>query len=250
MGDGILSAIAEAYIHFNFRDLNDNEFNAYSEQVSHLVSDIARKYYGKGSELELEIDDQSFLTKAVLIGKIFGWTVGGAMGIGGGIYGGMAIYPDVRQGIIQACEDAESFGIDVCDAVMKKLNVGPEDKIYKRIKPRELNSLVRIVDNIDKAIGTSGISSDKEKYLLSEIGKDISRLQKYGVPQIELEQFVSIIPKEAFPRTEVNTEALISSVLDVGGRAQSQVLHLVSEAMAPSKRARKRGHRYHKTIVL
>jgi hypothetical protein len=238
-----MSAIAEAYIHFNYRDLSDKEFNAYTEQISHLVSEIARGYYGKGSKLELEIDDQSFLTKAVLIAEIMSAVIGTA-------YGAMAIYPNVRQGVIQACEDSERFGMDVCDAVMKTLNVGPEDKIYRRTRPKELNSLVRIVGNIDKALDASDISPEKEKIIISEIGKDINRLQNYGVPTNDLDKLVSFIPNDAFPSVNITTKSLISSVSNVGKKRGIQAPYSADGSVVSSRHVRRRGHRYHKKIIL
>ena len=136
---------------------------------------------------------------------------------------------------------------------METLGADDDDKIYKRIRPREINSLVRIVSNVDKSLEIKNIRINEERKLVSEIGKDIYRLQKLGVPDQKLEGIVSLLPSEAFPRPNVNANSFISSITDMGGDIQHHASHTIEEVSAkraPSARSKKRVHRFHKKIIL
>lgn len=229
--------IAEAYIHVEYGAITDRRFNELREEIVSALKKRTEQYFVKGVELEILIEDQSFLVRAAVLGGLVSSILGGG-------YAAMVNYPEFREGVIAACDDAEKFGWTICDDVFKILNTKEKDKIYRRTKPREITSIRRLIKHIDKSIDAN--SPEETEELERMIEGELAYLSSVGVPDDQLRIVIDLLPKESLPGLERDVTQLKYLPF-----ITSPVANQMSDSkMGEIARRRKPRHRFATKIIL
>lgn len=140
-----LAELAQAYIHlkpYSVRQKKVRSLGLYAEKVAkHAAIEI----YGGGVVVEVELEEGSLITRVTVIGSLLL-----------AASGHVADYKGFKESVVEMCDDAREFAIDVCAPFTKKAGVSKEDvyRFERRLKtPGKLFSLSRRLEKLERSTG-------------------------------------------------------------------------------------------------
>jgi hypothetical protein len=105
----------------------------------------ASDIYDGGVEIEVELEEGSLIVRVTVVGAIFV----------GGVYSHVADYKGFKESVVELCDDAREFAIDVCAPFIKKAGVPKEDvyRFERRLKtPGKLYRISRRLEKLEKSV--------------------------------------------------------------------------------------------------
>ncbi len=100
--------------------------------------------YGGEVEIEVQIEEGSLITRVTVVGSILL-----------GVYNFVANYKGFKEGVVEMCNDAREFAVDVCDPFINKAGV-PKEEVYRferRLKvPGKLYRFGKRLEKLEKSV--------------------------------------------------------------------------------------------------
>lgn len=139
-----MAQLAQAYIHLRPYEASERKLKALSRSAERIALKVAAEIYGGGVFIDVELEEGSLRTRLTVVGAI-------ALGI----YGHVADYKGFKESIVEMCEDARDFAVDVCDPFIQRAGVSKE-KVYRferRLKtPGKLYRLSKRLEKLEGSI--------------------------------------------------------------------------------------------------
>ncbi len=138
-----MAQLAQAYIHFKPYSASEREIRALGRYAEKLAVRTAKEIYGGGVVVEVELEEGSLRTRITVIGGIFI-----------AVYSGVANYKGFKESVVELCEDARDFSVDVCAPFTKKAGVPKEDiyRFERRLKtPGKLYRISRRLEKLERS---------------------------------------------------------------------------------------------------
>ncbi len=138
-----MAQLAQAYIHLKPYTAPEKQLRSLGRYAERVATKAAGDIYGGGVVVEVEIEEGSLLTRVTVVGGIFL-----------GVYGAVADYKGFKESVVEMCDDAREFAVDVCEPFTKKAGV-PKEEIYRferRLKtPGKLYRLSRRLEKLERS---------------------------------------------------------------------------------------------------
>lgn len=166
-----MTQLAQAYIHLKPYQASDRKLKALGRSTERLAIATARRIYGGGVDIIVELEEGSLRTRVTVIGTIML-----------GVYTAVGNYSGFKQSINELCDDAQQFAGDVCHPFLKKADASEEQifRFERRLKtPGKLKRLSKHLERIERqAPDLSPNNLAKElaaaRHELNQIAADIS----------------------------------------------------------------------------
>jgi hypothetical protein len=105
----------------------------------------AADIYGGDVEIEVQIEEGSLITRVTVVGLLLL-----------DVYSHVADYKGFKESVVELCDDAREFAVDVCAPFIKKAGVPKEDvyRFERRLKtPGKLYRLGKRLDKLEHSVG-------------------------------------------------------------------------------------------------
>lgn len=143
-----MAQLAQAYLHLKPYKASRKKLNALVKVAEALSTDAAKRIYDGGVAIEVELEEGSLIVRVTVIGLLAGH-------LALETYSKIADYKGFKESIVELCNDAKEFAVDVCEPFQKKAGA-TKDQVYRferRLKtPGKLNRLVRRLAHIESSI--------------------------------------------------------------------------------------------------
>lgn len=198
-----MAQLAQAYIHLRPYNASDRKLKALGRSTERLAIATARRVYGGGVEVIVELEEGSLRTRVTVVGTIVI-----------GLYSGIANYSGFKQSVGELCNDAQTFAADVCRPFLRKAEAS-DDQLYRferRLKtPGKLRRLSRHLERIERqAADLSPNNLAKElaaaRNELLQIADDVSAAELKTIGKLILP--ATLPPPEKWPDVE-HTKAAV-----------------------------------------
>src|SRR5262249_35922365 len=134
--------------------------------------------YGGGVEIEVQLEEGSLIVRATVAGSILL-----------GIYSAVADYKGFKESVVEMCDDAREFAVDVCGPFIQKAGVAKEDvyRFERRLKtPGRLYRISKRLDKLERSVNElSPREVQKElarlKGELDSVSKDLSGPERKAI---------------------------------------------------------------------
>jgi hypothetical protein len=139
-----VTQLAQAYIHLKPYRASEKEVRSLGRYAKRIAIKAAAEIYGGDVEVEVQIEEGSLVTRVTIIGLILG------------VYGHVADYKGFKESVVELCDDAREFAVDVCGPFVKKAGVSKEDvyRFERRLKtPGKLYRLGKRLDKLQHSVG-------------------------------------------------------------------------------------------------
>ncbi|WGS18953.1 MULTISPECIES: hypothetical protein [unclassified Bradyrhizobium] len=140
-----MTQLAQAYIHLKPYSASHKQIRSLGRYAKRVAIRAAADIYGGEVEIEVQIEEGSLITRVTVAGSIFL-----------GVYGFVANYKGFKEGVVEMCNDAREFAVDVCKPFIKKAGVPKEDvyRFERRLKvPGKLYRLDKRLEQLEKSVG-------------------------------------------------------------------------------------------------
>ena len=114
LGDTICASIHSSQTVFCLR-----KRGSLGRYAKRLAIKAAADIYGGDVEIEVQIEEGSLITRLTVAGLIIG-----------GMYSHVADYKGFKESVVELCDDAREFAVDVCAPFIKKAGV-PKEDVYR-----------------------------------------------------------------------------------------------------------------------
>lgn len=145
-----MAQVAQAYFHFETR-LTETELKKFGGQVKRASRSAAQYYFDHDVLIHVDIEEGS------LIGRVTA-----SMLVLSGLTGLVANYKGVKDSVKEMCEDARSFGTDVCAKAIKFAGVN-EKQVYRvERRTKTVGKLGRLLGDIERVENSRKELSDAQ----------------------------------------------------------------------------------------
>lgn len=139
-----MTKLAQAYIHLKPYPASDRKVRSLGRYAQRLAIKTAADIYGGGVEVEIQIEEGSLITRITVVG-----------GLLLGTYSAIADYKGFKESVVEMCDDAREFAVDVCGPFVKKAGVPKEDvyRFERRLKtPGKLYRLSKRLEKLEHSV--------------------------------------------------------------------------------------------------
>jgi hypothetical protein len=136
--------LGQAYIHLRPYQASDHQIRTLGRYAKRTAIKAASEIYGGNVVVEVELEEGSLIVRVTVIGGIFL-----------SVYSGVANYKGFKESVVELCDDAREFAIDVCAPFVKKAGVAKEDiyRFERRLKtPGKLYRISRRLEKLEKSV--------------------------------------------------------------------------------------------------
>ncbi len=142
-----MTQLAQAYIHLKPYLASEKEVRSLGRYAKRVAIKAAANIYGGDVEIEVQIEEGSLITRVTVAGLL----------LIGEVYSHVADYKGFKDSVVELCDDAREFAVDVCAPFVKKAGV-PEEDVY-RFERRLKNS--RKAVPVEQTTGQAGAFSER-----------------------------------------------------------------------------------------
>jgi hypothetical protein len=139
-----VTKLAQAYIHLKPYSASDRKVRSLGRYAQRLAIRKAADIYGGGVEIDVQIEEGSLVTRITVAGSLLL-----------GAYSGIADYKGFKESVVEMCDDAREFAVDVCSPFVKRAGV-PEEDVYRferRLKtPGKLYRLSKRLEKLEHSV--------------------------------------------------------------------------------------------------
>jgi hypothetical protein len=136
--------LAQAYIHLKPYPASDRKVRSLGRYAQKVALKAAADIYGGGVEVDIEIEEGSLITRITVVG-----------GLLLSAYSTIADYKGFKDSVVEMCDDAREFAVDVCNPFVKKAGVPNEDvyRFERRLKtPGRLYRLSKRLEKLEHSV--------------------------------------------------------------------------------------------------
>lgn len=163
-----MAQLAQAYLHLKPYKASRKKLSTLVKVAEALSADAAKQIYDGGVTIDVELEEGSLVVRITVIGLLAGHLALES-------YSKIADYKGFKESIVELCNDAREFAVDVCEPFQKKAGATKEQvyRFERRLKtPGKLNRLVQRLAHIENSI--EELSSKALKKELSELHGQLS----------------------------------------------------------------------------
>jgi hypothetical protein len=179
--------LVSAYVRADFPEIQESEFDELARSLAERIASISRDFASRvkaKDELDLIYDlDQGSL---INIAKVFGALMA--------TYVFISQYPNFRNGVIQIYEDARAAGESIVQEFKNVTGIKERSIRYERTTPRDVNRLLRIIQNVENPSGEIPESVRRDAIIA-----DLARLHRQNPDDPTIQRVIDIIPKDQAP---------------------------------------------------
>lgn len=126
-----MTQLAQAYIHLKPYAVSEAEARSLGRSAKRTAARAARRIYGGGVAIEVEIEEGSLRTRITVISVALN-ILNGANWISSTV----ADLKGFQEGVAQLCDNAREFAVDVCNPFIAKAGVSKEEvyRFERRLK--------------------------------------------------------------------------------------------------------------------
>lgn len=158
-----MAHLAQAYIHLKPYSAPDKKLKSLGRYAERLARRRAAQIYGSGVIVEIELEEGSLVTRITIIGSLL-------LAASGHI----ADYKGFKESVVEMCDDAREFAVDVCAPFVKKAGV-PEEDVYRferRLKtPGKLYRLSKRLQRLES--GAADLSARQVQRELAQLRAEL-----------------------------------------------------------------------------
>lgn len=139
-----MANLGQAYIHLKPYRASDQEIRSLGRFAKRTAIKAASEIYGGNVIVEIELEEGSLILRVTVIGGIFL-----------GVYSAVADYKGFKESVVELCDDAREFAVDVCAPFVKKAGVPKEDvyRFERRLKtPGKLYRISHRLEKLEKSV--------------------------------------------------------------------------------------------------
>jgi hypothetical protein len=193
-----MARIAQAYFHFHTR-LSEKALRKFGRQIDRVARRAAIKNFDGSVLIEVEIEEGSLIGRVTAVATILA------------LYTGLiSNYKGVKDSVREMCEDARSFGADVCTKAIKLAQIN-EKQVY-RIERRtktvgKLGRLLSDVERLENSVDDLSPAQLKKElrrlnHGLQMISKDIGSKEREALGNIL--NHTKLPPPSKWPRGDID----------------------------------------------
>ncbi|WPO43119.1 hypothetical protein [Tardiphaga sp. 42S5] len=160
-----MAQLAQAYLHLKPYKASRKKLSALVKVAEALSADAAKRIYDGGVTIDVELEEGSLVVRVTVIGLLAGHLALES-------YSKIADYKGFKESVVELCNDAREFAVDVCEPFQKKAGA-TKDQVYRferRLKtPGKLNRLVRRLAHVESSL---------EELSHKDLKKELSELQR------------------------------------------------------------------------
>lgn len=184
-----MAQLAQTYIHVKIDHLSDQDFYALVERLEIKATEIAFTVYGRDYDINIRIEEGSLKSWFTVIGPIVG-----------GLYFGIAAFPEFEKGVIKLANYANSFGDKIIEMVESETATSGDDIIHKSRRKKSALRLRKITDNIDELSRSEDKFTKKQRQLLiDDIYRQLYKLTEESNEE-EMQTIIDSLPKNRIPQ--------------------------------------------------
>jgi hypothetical protein len=139
-----VTQLAQAYIHLKPYYATERQVRSLGRHAKRVAIKAAAEIYGGDVEIEVQIEEGSLITRVTVAGSILL-----------GVYGFVANYKGFKEGVVEMCNDAREFAVDVCGPFITKAGVPKEDvyRFERRLKtPGKLYRFSKRLEKLEHSV--------------------------------------------------------------------------------------------------
>lgn len=155
-----MTKIAQAYFHFETK-LSSSDFQNFGEEISKISKKAAKNHFSTKIAVDIEIEEGS------LIGRITAHAM--VLGVFTGI---LSDYKGVRDSVELMCEDARSFGTDVCGKAIQAAGITERQVFRTERRTKTVGKLGRLLNDVER------LENSLENLSSNQIRKELKRLHR------------------------------------------------------------------------
>jgi hypothetical protein len=187
--------LAQAYIHLKPYPASERKIRSLGRYATRVAIKAAADIYGGGVEVEIQIEEGSLITRITVAGSLLL-----------GAYSAIADYKGFKESVVEMCDDAREFAVDVCGPFIKKAGVAKDDvyRFESRLRtPGKLYSLSKRLERLEHSVNELS-PRDVQKELgklraqLDTILRDVSPAEKLAI-ETRLLKTPSLPPPTRWP---------------------------------------------------
>jgi hypothetical protein len=175
-GANLVAQLAQAYLHLKPYKASSRKLRALGKAADILASEAAKRIYDGGVYIDVELEEGSLIVRVTVIGLLTGHLALQA-------YGTVADYKGFKDSVVELCDDAQEFAVDVCKPFRKKAGA-TEEQVYRferRLKtPGKLNRLAKRLQRLENSV--NALSPKDLQKELSEANRELSKIIKDLTP--------------------------------------------------------------------
>jgi len=140
-----VTQLAQAYIHLKPYRASDKEVRSLGRYAKRVAIKTASNIYGGDVQIEVQIEEGSLITRVTVVGLL----------LVGEVYSHVADYKGFKESVVELCDDAREFAVDVCAPFVRKAGVPQEDvyRFERRLKtPGKLYRLSKRLDKLEHSV--------------------------------------------------------------------------------------------------
>lgn len=138
-----MAELAQAYIHLKPYSASEKEIGSLGRYALRVAEGKAAEIYGGGVVVEVELEEGSLITRVTVVGSLILAATGH-----------IADYKGFKESIVEMCDDAREFAVDVCAPFVTKAGLS-KDEVYRferRLKtPGKLYKLSKRLERLEGA---------------------------------------------------------------------------------------------------
>ena len=108
-----MAQLAQAYLHLKPYSASNKKLKALGKAADALASEAAKRISDGGVVVDVELEDGSLIVRVTVIGLLTGH-------LALEVYGKVADYKGFKESVVEHCDDAQEFAVDVCEPFRKK----------------------------------------------------------------------------------------------------------------------------------
>lgn len=171
-----MAQLAQAYLHLKPYTASIRKLKALGKAADALASEAAKRIYDGGVVIDVELEEGSLIVRVTVIGLLTGH-------FALELYGKLADYKGFKESVVELCDDAQEFAVDVCEPFRRKAGA-TEEQVYRfdrRLKtPGKLNRLAKRLQRLENSV--AALSPKDMQKELSEANREFSRIIKDLTP--------------------------------------------------------------------
>jgi hypothetical protein len=139
-----VTQLAQAYIHLKPYSASERKVRSLGRYAKRVAIRAAAELYGGDVEIEVQIEEGSLITRVTVAGSILL-----------GVYGFVANYKGFKEGVVEMCNDAREFAVDVCGPFITKAGLSKEDvyRFERRLKtPGKLYRFSKRLEKLEHSV--------------------------------------------------------------------------------------------------
>ena len=181
-----MAQIAQAYFHFR-TEMSEAELKNFGKRVAKSSRAAALSNFAIEVEITVDVVEGSVKGRVTAIGIL----------IGGFAF--VADYKGFKEGVVEICQDARSFGADVCDKAVELANVAKRYIVRTERRTKTSGKLGRLLSDLDKLQNSvDSLSPAQVKGELSRLNRELELIARDLAP-VEQQKLGKILDQTKLP---------------------------------------------------